>query len=149
MLHKIIESKMEHKVELARTIAETAHDGQYICKRDGVTPYITHVNNVVELLEGSEAKIVGYLHNTLEMSDYTYKDLIKEGIPAYLVAAIITLTLTENQSHIDYIMKIRQSKLATKVKIAEIVINLTNEPTYKQIQYYTKMLTILSKKGGD
>ena len=49
---------------LCETIARQAHEGQF--RRDGVTPYITHVESVVSRCSNKYEKSLAWLHDVIE-----------------------------------------------------------------------------------
>lgn len=103
-------------------IATAAHEGQ---TRWGGEPYITHPLAVAEAFPIGDAKIVAVLHDVLEDSDVTVKDLA--GVfPMKIVDACAVMTHQPGQTYADYIMSIRENKLATTVKLADITHNLSD-----------------------
>ncbi len=131
-------------VELCRQIAHEAHRGQ--TRRDGKTPYIEHIEKVVELVgEDEELQCIAWLHDVIEDSGYTMQDLYDLKIPAGIVYIVDILTHRKNHSYINYIDNINHSdERAAIVKIADIVANLSDKPTNKQVTKYYKALCILN-----
>lgn len=144
-------------VKLAQTIARGAHAGQF--RRDGTTPYITHIEQVVERVAqrllteqgsfvasssaGSRTQAAAWLHDVIEDSDYTANDLRDIGIPFDVVQAVQLLTKREDQPYDAYIAAIKSNTIARRVKIADMLSNLADGPTNKQIVKYSKALLIL------
>jgi (p)ppGpp synthase/HD superfamily hydrolase len=129
--------------------AEEKHKGQF--RRDGKTPYIEHPKRVAELLDTDEEKAVALLHDVLEDTDTNMNEIIKlfGGIKNVVEIIYIFILTKERGSYEDYIKKIKDNlyhKHVTpvKVKIADIVSNLTDNPTEKQIRKYLKALFILA-----
>jgi len=130
-------------IKLAESIATKAHEGQF--RRDGVTPYIKHPKRVAELVGGdTEAQAVAWLHDTIEDTDLTLIYLFASGLPVNIVSAVEMITKLEDESYDDYIGFLSSSSLAVKVKIADMVANLTDSPTENQIKKYTKVLMELT-----
>jgi (p)ppGpp synthase/HD superfamily hydrolase len=136
-------------LELAERIATRAHEGQF--RRGGQVPYITHPRAVTEQVgDDPELKIVAWLHDVLENSNETADSLIKAGIPEHLVEAVVLLTHDKKVPYEEYMNRIASSRIATTVKIADMVSNLTDKPTTEQIRKYSKGLLILTRcAGGD
>ena len=131
-------------VELAKQIATEAHEGQF--RRGGVIPYITHPQDVSERLEGDyNAQVVAWLHDVLEDTSLSATDLSEAGIPADLVECVCLLTKTPQTTYEEYLDKISTSPTATKVKIADMLSNLADKPTKKQIRKYAKGLLRLTR----
>ena len=137
----------EDLVILAESIATKAHEGQF--RRGGVTPYIEHPRAVVSRVSGDfEAEIVAWLHDVIEDCGYTEESLVRAGIPTHCAAAVVLLTKTREMVYEDYLDEIAASPLATKVKIADMLSNLSDNPTKKQIQKYAKGLLRLTRTGS-
>lgn len=133
---------MNDVVYKAMEIAEMVHADQY--RHDGNTPYIAHINTVVDLLpDNSDLKVIGYLHDVIEGTEEDFNSLVGQGIPIDTVKEVAVLTKNKGQSYEEYISRIRPYKKATAVKIADIVSNLTDKPTKKQIKKYYKALVML------
>lgn len=133
------------QLKLAEQIAREAHKNQF--RRDGKTSYITHVEKVVELLCVDSDKIVAWLHDVIEDTDETYRSLIDRGISQNIVDSVLQLTKTiSSKDYNDYINKLKFSidRSVVNVKVADIVANLIDKPTDKQIKKYTIALSILS-----
>lgn len=122
-------------VELAREIATKAHHGQY--RRDGVTPYINHPEQVVTRV-GSDPNLIAaaWLHDVLEDTAETKESLSDKGVPKNVVQAVELLTKTPGVSYEIYLDAISKNEIATCVKIADMLSNLADGPTEKQIRKY-------------
>ena len=121
----------------AEQTATMAHCGQY--RRDG----ITHARDVASRVSSDAEKIVAFLHDTIEDTALTRSDLLDQGFPQFMVDAIVLLTKDDDTIYDDYILKISQNKLATNVKIADMLSNLSDNPSKKQTKKYAKSLQIL------
>ena len=131
-------------LSLAETLATQAHEGQF--RRGGIIPYIEHPRAVVERLAGdTDAQVVAWLHDVLEDTPVTAEELKKKGIPSHLVDAVAMMTKTKGKSYEDYLNDITASPLATKVKIADMLSNLADNPTDQQIRKYAKGLLRLTE----
>jgi (p)ppGpp synthase/HD superfamily hydrolase len=129
----------EELIELAEQIATEAHAGQF--RRGGIIPYIEHPRTVAGRVGGDpEAQIVAWLHDVLEDSEHTAESLQAAGIPSHLVAAVVLLTKTPETVYDDYLGRVAASPIAAKVKIADMLSNLADDPTPKQIRKYAKGL---------
>ena len=121
--------------------AKKGHAGQF--RRDGVTPYFSHCEKVASLLNTEEEKAVAYCHDLLEDNRCSYEDL------AYNVSESIanTCELLDKKGlhYFDYITLLKESdsKNVIRIKVADIVANLSDNPTEKQIEKYNKALQIL------
>lgn len=131
-----------NQLELCEKIAREAHAGQF--RRDGVTPYIEHVEAVVSRCETEEEKCVAWLHDVLEDTKARMYDLIEWGVEDEILSSVHVLTLEKGASYDRFIERIRRHRQVTRnVKIADILSNLSDSPTPKQIVKYAKALLVL------
>lgn len=109
----------------AEGIAREAHKYQ---KRWGGAPYIMHPAAVALSFKDDEFdyKIVAWLHDVIEDTDYTHTNLMQNGISEYLVGAVLAMTKKEGQNYYDFIMQISENELASRVKLADIKHNLSD-----------------------
>jgi len=131
-------------LKLAEKIAIKAHLGQ--TRRDGVTPYIEHPIKVAKIVEeilgfGDDYKAVALLHDVIEDNkEYSVEELVALGVEAGIANAVFLLTKQKGQDYLDYIQKVKNNHYAKMVKIADILANLTDSPTDKQIKKYLPAL---------
>lgn len=115
-------------LRLAEQLARAAHAGQ-IEKLTGHA-YVQHLERVVALVEGDDAKAVAWLHDVLEDTPTTIADLLAAGVPEPIVDAVRVLTRTRphvyagqpGDKYRDYIRTVRDedNALALSVKIADL-----------------------------
>lgn len=134
--------------QTAEKIATSAHLGQF--RNDGTTPYIAHCAAVAARLraEGADAETlaVAWLHDVLEdCPDWTEERLRGEGIPSRLIAAVKAITKTKGEDFGDYIARVKSDPLASKVKVADMLCNLSDTPSQKQILKYAMGLRVLKR----
>ena len=127
----------------AVSIATVAHKGQF--RRDGITPYIQHPKKTASFLgeDDIEGRAVAWLHDTLEDTQLTSDNLISKNIPKHLVDAIDILTKKPDQPYDLYLELVKMNKISRRVKIADMMANLSDNPTKKQINKYLKGLKFL------
>jgi len=130
-------------VGLAENIAREAHEGQ--TRRDGETPYITHPEAVASRVDSPDLKVIAWLHDVIEDTPLTAKDLIDKGIKEDHVEAVLLLTKKKGVPNIEYWGLIKENPLARKVKVADMLTNLADDPTDHQIENYAKGLEYLSE----
>lgn len=135
-------SSLLDKTEL---IARRAHDGQF--RKDGKTLYIVHCFRVADRVKhlGEKYQAVALLHDSIEDSNgkVTKESLLAEGIDTDVIDAVVLLTKSPNVRYDNYLENIKPNDLATRVKIADMLDNLSDTPTPQQIQKYKKGLTFL------
>ena len=96
------------------------------------------------MLGDPEAQVVAWLHDVIEDTEETEENLRASGIPSHLVDAIVSMTKTSETTYEDYLDSIAASPLVTKVKIADMISNLADNPSTKQIRKYAKGLLRLT-----
>ncbi|MDQ8205500.1 hypothetical protein [Pelagicoccus sp. SDUM812003] len=126
---------------LAERIARDAHAGQF--RRDGERPYIVHPEAVASRVETPEEKAVAWLHDVIEDTELEATHLQEAGVPAPVLDAVALLSKRPGLSYEDYLKGVRQNPLARAVKIADMLSNLADDPTEKQIVKYARGLLIL------
>lgn len=135
-------------VEIARKIALKAHAGQL--RRDGLTPYTSHVEAVANRCSGQCGDVVAtaWLHDVLEDTTETQDSLLAAGIPQRVVDAVIVLTKSGAASYEDYIAGIKGDEIARRVKIQDMLHNLSDSPSRTQVIKYCKgLLSILDAQS--
>jgi len=134
-----------NQIELAKEIAYAKHAGQF--RRDGVTPYIEHPKAVAKILEESMFNdsiiAAGWLHDVLEDTNTSVEELIQRGVSGDVIFLLNFLTKRRGESYEDFIKRILSSFEASQVKTADIIANLNDDPTPKQVKKYAKALKTL------
>lgn len=132
------------QTEIAYNIACKAHAGQK--RRDGTTAYINHPKDVANRLQGESDEVIAaaWLHDVPENTGIGSHDLRVAGISEQVTMAVMALTkFNTSELYISYIVRVLENPIARKVKIADILSNLADKPTKKQIVKYAKALLIL------
>lgn len=130
-------------ITISKQVASRAHSGQH--RRDGYTPYINHPAAVAAKLAGESAVVVAtaWLHDVLEDTAETPETLRAAGLPDSVIHAVEVLTKTESVSYDEYLRGVRQNWIARKVKVTDMLHNLGDAPTERQIIKYAKGLLSL------
>ena len=130
----------------ALMIATRAHKNQ---KDKAGKPYIEHPKYVSEHVDGKAEKIVALLHDVIEDTNLTAKD-IGAMFPYVITKAVVGITRVENENYPDYIMRLRNDAIARKVKIEDMKYNMdlskVPEPTdadIRRAERYAMYLSIL------
>ncbi len=110
----------------------------------GGYPYLDHLHEVSNRVEGDDAKLIGLLHDTLEDTEMTREELLKLGYSEHIVSSIEVLTRKEKEDYSDYIDRIVASnnKDALNVKLADLNHNMDisriKKPTVKDFDRIEK-----------
>lgn len=129
-------------VARCRDLATRAHEKQF--RRDGVTPYIRHPEAVAQRVAGDPvAEAAAWLHDVLEDTTVSSDELRAEGVPEDVIARVILLTNKGTIGYDRYLSGIKADPVAKKVKVADMLANLADHPSERQIIKYAKGLLIL------
>lgn len=138
----------QQDVIVAQCTAITAHSGFF--RRDEVTPYIKHVEAVVSRVAGDPvAEAVAWLHDVIEDTGVTADDLRGMGLPGHLVDMTVIMTKSDGVPYGVYLTEVKNNLTTRKVKIADILSNLADKPTHKQIVKYAKALLFLMDESDE
>ena len=129
-------------------IAYNAHINQK--DRSGL-PYILHPIHLAEQMDTEEECIVALLHDVVEDTEVTFKELEKE-FSTTIIDALKLLTHDKDTDYFEYIERIKTNPLAVKVKLADLKHN-SDETRLEKItekdiarnKKYVKAIRMLSK----
>jgi len=113
--------KAQALLERAISIAVEAHSGQK--DRNGA-PYILHPLRLMCRVEAEEEKIVAILHDVVEDTDWTFKQLKEEGFSDRILEALDCLTKREGEAYEDLVRRAAGNKLARRVKLEDLTDNM-------------------------
>lgn len=110
-------------IDTALDIATKAHRGQL--DLDG-KPVILHPLTVGLMGTCTDEVVVGFLHDVVEDSDYTFDDLLELGIPIHIVDTLRLLTHSKTETYDIYLERIATSgnRTAIAVKWHDLTHNL-------------------------
>lgn len=140
---------MKQLLSKAIQIAVNAHQGQYDKAGE---PYILHPLRVMsnKLMSNDAFRIIAVLHDVLEDTTVTEKDLKQEGFPKHILDALRILTRNES-SYEDYVKRIKKNNLSRLVKIADLEDNMDvkrlrkeTEKDKERLEKYKKAYAFLS-----
>ena len=169
----IEEYEMPRKETLIHGEDYILENGKHLFEENGIfridEPYITHPLAVMEMMSTDEEKIIAVLHDAIEDTDYILHPRLKAvytcGHPGYWICrdknsidtaidgrlngkmweSLHILTKSRDQSYLEYIGAISNNKIATKIKIADITHNLSDNPSEHAKAKYLKAMPILLK----
>ena len=115
---------MHHKyLDAAIEIAIKAHSGQL--DRYG-EPYIFHPIRVMIKADTIENKIIAILHDVIEKSSYSAKDLRDIGFTRSIIETVVSLSRIEEESYQDYIDRVSLNQIAIKIKLLDLDDNISS-----------------------
>ena len=134
-------------VKVAILLANDAHRGQY---DKGGVPYITHPLHLADQMQTEDECVVALLHDVMEDTGFTEKDLKQWGFSDRQIAALTLLRYDESVPYLDYIQKIRMDPIARAVKIADLKhnseltrLNNVTQVDLERVEKYKEALRIL------
>ncbi len=101
----------------AMKIAYNAHRGQ--TDKNGI-PYIFHPIHLAEQMNDEETICTALLHDVIEDTDVTFEELELKGFSKSILDALKLLTHDDAEPYMDYIVKIKNNKIAKCVKLADL-----------------------------
>jgi (p)ppGpp synthase/HD superfamily hydrolase len=112
-------------IEDALSVAIEAHRGQ-LYPAPSPEPFILHPLRVMLGVESKPAQIVALLHDVVEDSGLTLRDLRDRGFDAATLDAVDHLTRRDGENYQNYIRRVGRNPLAREVKLSDLADNLTN-----------------------
>ena len=125
----------------AMNLAYVAHHGQF--DKAGV-PYVFHPLHLAESMDDELSCCAALLHDTVEDTDVTLEDLVKD-FPAQVVEAVRLLTHDPQEDYFEYVRRIRNNSIALKVKLADLSHN-TDESRFAGVAVPKERIGLLRDK---
>ena len=138
---------MSYSIDVAatRALATKAHEGQ--TDKAGL-PYITHPERVASRMENPEAQVIGWLHDTVEDTPITLRD-IEATFGPETAAAVDAISRRDGEPWSDYLERVAANPMARQVKISDLIdnSNLSRIPhvTLKDVERQKKYNKALKK----
>lgn len=134
--------------KLALRICFDAHRDQV--DKSGL-PYVFHPFHLAEQMETEHEVCVALLHDVMEDTDMTAKELLEKGIPAPYVDSCKLLTHAPGVPYMNYVRALSVDPVARKVKMADLRHNsdlsrFDHEPTeldLRRREKYQRALALL------
>ena len=101
-------------VEKCLDIACRAHKGQR--DRDG-NAVILHPLMVGSMGKTDAEKCVGFLHDVVEDTNWTFEDIEREGVPSDIIDTLKLLTHDKTTDYYDYVQRIIDSGNITAINV--------------------------------
>ena len=111
----------EELLALAKRIALTAHEGQV--DKAGA-PYWHHPAFVANHVTSPEAKVVAWLHDVVEDTEWSLDDLRTEGIWPEVVEGVDAISKRAGEAYESYLDRVKANSLALAVKRADLQHNM-------------------------
>ncbi len=119
-------------------------------------PYVFHPFHLAEQMDTEEKVIVALLHDVVEDTDYSLKDLENMGFPESVIHALALLTHERGVPYMDYVARIKENPIARAVKLADLRHNsdlsrldFVDEKAVQRAEKYKKAIALLSEQNRD
>ena len=114
-------------------------------------PYVYHPFHLAEQMDDEYSTCVALLHDFVEDTDTTLDDLANI-FPIEVTDAIALMTHDDSVPYLDYVAKIKQNSIATKVKLADLKHNSdlsrldkVDDKAIERVEKYKKAIKILNQ----
>ena len=153
------------KLDSAQVLSQYAHRDQ---KRRSGEPYFLHPQEVADIVMKYYSDTTTYytalLHDALEdgiplgniEDEDHFFDLLVDELPESdietieeIYSAVKMLTKAEGQEYIEYVDSIAGNDYALRVKLADMMQNIGDNPSQKQIKKYANTKKFLVNKFGE
>lgn len=120
-------------------------------------PYVFHPFHVAEQMQDEVTTTVALLHDVVEDTDYTLKDLSEMGFPQTVTDALALLTHDKSVGYSDYVSLIKANPVASAVKIADLKHNsdlsrldsISEEDLIRAEKYRRSLIDLLEPEKPD
>ena len=116
-------------------------------------PYVFHPFHVAEQMPDEITTIVALLHDVIEDTSYTLRDLQEMGFDPDVLEALALMTHDKNDSYMDYVTRIKDNDIARTVKLADLRHNsdLTrmdeiDQAALKRVEKYKAAMQLLTER---
>ena len=130
-------------VAKAYSLAYRAHAKQ--TRRDGVTPYMTHIYAVMQRApKDAVSQAVAALHDVGEDHPQYWRE-IGDTFAGDVARGVVVLTKGPGETYPAFIERVRDTDNGrwAEIKVADILANLSDDPTPRQIRKYAAALLVL------
>ena len=117
--------ELSPSLEDAIVLAARAHVGQFYSSPEP-EPFILHPLRVMLGVTSPVARIVAVLHDVVEDSDVTLRDLEERGFCKSVLDALDFLSRRTGEDYDDYIHRLAADPIALEVKVSDLQDNLAN-----------------------
>ena len=138
------------KTKKAMKLCFEAHKDQ--TDKSGL-PYVFHPFHVAEQMPDEITTIVALLHDVIEDTSYTLRDLQEMGFDPDVLEALALMTHDKNDSYMDYVTRIKDNDIARTVKLADLRHNsdLTrmdeiDQAALKRVEKYKAAMQLLTER---
>lgn len=152
----------EEYLDSAQILSQWAHQGQ---KRRSGEPYFLHPQEVANIIKKYYSDIETYytamLHDALEdgipmgniKDEDAFFDLLSTEASEATIEnidniynSVVDLTKPEGADYFSYVLKLTSNPIAFRVKLADMMQNVSDNPSERQLKKYVKTKNLLVDK---
>jgi hypothetical protein len=130
--------------KVCQTTATEAYKDRTMPDGSSMLEHCVRISNVFARMKCYEIAAVALLHEVLQSNILTAKELTKIGVFNPIIYASNFLVQREDETYIDYVVRVSQDKAAASILTADIAEHLMMSPTNLQYKQYQHGLLILS-----
>lgn len=116
-------------------------------------PYVFHPFHLAEQMEDEETTVVALLHDVVEDTRFTIKDLAEKGIPPSTLETLALLTYDKAVPYLEYVTALKTDPIARAVKLADLRHNsdlsrldIVDKVAKERTAKYAQAIAILTEK---
>lgn len=83
-------------------------------------PYVFHPFHLAEEMTDEISTVCALLHDVIEDTEYTFRDLSEMGFPEEVIKVLGLLTHEDGVPYMEYVERISHDPIAVKVKLADL-----------------------------
>ena len=134
----------------ALTLCYAAHRDQV--DKSGM-PYVFHPFHLAEQMEDEITAAVALLHDVVEDTEYTLRDLETMGFPPQVLEAVGMMTRDPAVPYLEYAAKLKDNPVTRTVKLADLRHNsdlsrldTVDEKALRRVEKYKQAIRILEEE---
>ena len=162
---RIVLKEEKDKLDSAQILSQWAHQGQ---KRRSGEPYFLHPQEVANIVKRYYSDIETYytamLHDALEdgipmgniEDENAFFDLLTSEASEATIQnidniynSVVDLTKPEGADYFSYVLKLANNPIAFRVKLADMMQNISDNPSERQMAKYVKTKNLLVDQFKD
>ena len=162
---RVVLKEENEKLDSAQILSQWAHQGQ---KRRSGEPYFLHPQEVADIVRryysDTETYYTAMLHDALEdgiplgniEDEAVFFDVLTNELPSESIGSIDTiynsvvdLTKPDGADYFSYIDNLTKNPIAFRVKLADMMQNIGDNPSKRQLEKYVKAKNLLVDKFND
>ena len=161
---KLVLLELQEQLDPVHAAAQYAHLGQK--RRSSGKPYVTHPENVANIIKkyypgNSTIYFAALLHDSLEdaidqgnvndeeeMIALIYDSIEDEAMAGDVVDIVMSLTKLPGSDYSEYLISLSSDPEALIVKMADMLDNISDNPSPRQIKKYSSAIKTLEDSFG-